>query len=233
MSGVARKLLALGDALLASTFHPLCLHCGKFCGADRLCEGCRGWEFAKAGGCDQCGAETPTPILRCGLCVKHARPWVRARSLLRLNEPMRSVIHQIKYGSWRELLDMFDEPIRDYFALFLPTPFEIVPVPLHRARASERGFNQAEDLARKLGKLTGMPVTTRLIKEKATEPQSTLSERERRKNLKGAFVWLGEGPERVLVVDDVFTTGNTMTEVARTLLRSGVKETYIWTLFRA
>lgn len=226
--------MAVGDSLLASVFHPLCLHCGVFCGEGRLCDDCRAWEFAKGGGCDRCGAETPQPILECGLCLKHGRPWTRARSLLRLNEPMRTVVHQIKYGSWRELLDIFDEPIRDYFHLFLPVPFEIVAVPLHPTRAAARGFNQADDLARKLSSLTGMPVRRRsLYKPVATEPQSTLSERERRENLKGVFEWRGGSPERVLLVDDVYTTGNTMTEVARTLLRSGVKETYIWTLFRA
>jgi len=233
MSGLAGKLLALGDFVLAEIFHPICLHCESYCGAASLCQNCLVWEPTLGNGCAKCGAGVPQPVLECGSCVRRKPPWVAARSLLRLSEPMRSVLHQIKYGKWPELLELFSSPLEEYFLPFFPAPLSLVPVPLHRGRAAERGFNQAEVLARQLSRQLGFPVVRGLRKLEATEPQSVLSERERRKNLRGVFSWAGAAPERALLVDDVFTTGSTMTEAAKVLLRSGVREVYVWTLFRA
>jgi len=233
MPGLARKLLALGDCLLAEIFHPICLHCESYCGAASLCAQCLVWEPTLENGCAKCGAGVPQPVLECGSCVRRKPPWKASRSLLRLSEPMRSVLHQIKYGKWPELLDLFSSPMEQYFVPFSSAPLSLVPIPLHRARAAERGFNQAEVLAEKLSRQLGFPVARGLRKRKATDPQSVLSERERRKNLRGVFSWEGPAPERALLIDDVFTTGSTMTEAAKVLLRSGVKEVYVWTLFRA
>jgi ComF family protein len=112
----------------------------------------------------------------------------------------------------------------------------IVPVPLHRMRAWERTFNQAELLARHVSRLLGVPVWKALRKPKSTASQSSLSGIARRANLKGAFVLKKDGRRRhsVLLIDDVVTTGATLQECARVLRKSaGVKKVYALTVARA
>jgi len=113
----------------------------------------------------------------------------------------------------------------------------IVPVPLHRKREKARGFNQAELLARELGKFCGIPVETRaLLKIKNTPAQVSLEAESRKLNLQEAF--LAKKPERIadriiLLVDDVYTTGSTLKECSAVLLKAGAREVRAVTLARA
>lgn len=228
MSGISHTILALTDSVLAALFQPICLHCGVYCEAEQLCGFCRRFDWLEWG-CEVCGAKGTQKISACGACLKRRPSFTRARSLLALNAPMLSVLHQAKYAQWAELLEIFRPLIHERFEPFFP-PCVAVPVPLHRKRYLERGFNQSEVLA----KMLLLPVnSTSLKKTRATPPQSTLSRVERRKNLRGSFEWQGPVPERILIVDDVYTTGATLNEVAGTLKRAGAREVYVWTLFRA
>ncbi len=106
----------------------------------------------------------------------------------------------------------------------VPQPTDlIVPIPLTAQRLRERGFNQAQELARALGARLGVPVAARLcVKTRDTLPQTRLPWKERRKNIRGAFVVEGDLAGRhVAVVDDVLTTGATLSELARNLKRAG------------
>lgn len=116
--------------------------------------------------------------------------------------------------------------------------FTIIPVPLHARRERERGFNQAEVLAKLFSKKFGLAINKNLRRVIYTAQQVKLSGEERRKNLKNAFVWGGEAcqpglraPEKVLLVDDVFTTGATMRECAKVLKSNGTK--VVWGLVLA
>jgi ComF family protein len=109
--------------------------------------------------------------------------------------------------------------------------FVIIPVPLHARRERERGFNQAEILAELFAKKFGLSINTNLSRAIYTAQQVKLSGEQRRANLKDAFVFNGIAPEKVLLVDDVFTTGTTMQECAKTLKNSGVK--IVWGLVLA
>lgn len=107
----------------------------------------------------------------------------------------------------------------------------IVPVPLHPSRQRSRGFNQAELLAEALGEESGLPVRLLLKKQKKTKDQKSLSREERRKNVKDAFCVdesaMGQQiPKSVLLLDDVITTGSTLTSCARTLKAYGVAEVF-------
>jgi ComF family protein len=110
----------------------------------------------------------------------------------------------------------------------------LMPVPLHPQRECARGFNQSYLLARELSRLTGWEVDRRLVREKNTRSQVGLNALERRENMKDAFVWRGDAvPARVMLVDDVCTTGATLSECTATLLAQGTREVYAVTVGKA
>lgn len=136
------------------------------------------------------------------------------------------LIQMFKYNYLSEIAGIFEKII--YKTNFNNTwqDFVIIPVPLHPRRERERGFNQAEILAKLFAKKLGLPTENNLSRTIYSAPQVKLSGEERRRNLKDAFVFNVEDramPEKVLLVDDVYTTGATMEECAKVLKGSGVK----------
>ncbi len=112
-------------------------------------------------------------------------------------------------------------------------PDVIIPVPLHRARRRKRGYNQAQILAENLGKMLCIPVDSKsLARRKKTSPQKKLGHNERKKNLKNAFaVTSAFRPVRkVLLADDIYTTGNTLDAAAKALKEKGVEKVYFLTI---
>jgi ComF family protein len=119
-----------------------------------------------------------------------------------------------------------------------PLPERLVPVPLHRARLRERGFNQATALARHAGRWLGVPVETALLERpRATRPQTELSAQERHENMIGAFRVaagrVGRVPRHVALVDDVLTTGATAAAAVATLHAAGVERVEVWAVAQA
>jgi ComF family protein len=108
----------------------------------------------------------------------------------------------------------------------------VIPVPLHRNRERRRGFNQATLIAESLTQLNRTIDTSTLRRRKNTPSQTGLSRSQRTLNLAGAFEVRGRVPECVIVVDDVYTTGSTLHEVARTLKRHGAKRVEVLTVAR-
>jgi ComF family protein len=152
-------------------------------------------------------------------------------------EPLRSAIHKLKYES--------DTPLAKPLALLISNalardgrwvaedgePPVIVAVPLHSSRKRARGYNQSDLLARELGRLTGWPIDRHLVRVKSTRAQVGLHGEERHENVRDAFQWLGEeAPLRVLLVDDVCTTGATLSECAFALMSAGTEHIYAATV---
>lgn len=109
----------------------------------------------------------------------------------------------------------------------------IVPVPLHWRRRRKRGYNQAEIVAKYLGELTGIPVETRLvIRKKYTEPQKSLNNKERVRNLKGVFEVRKTTvrQKNILLIDDIYTTGSTIDEISKILLEKGHNKVWFLTI---
>lgn len=109
----------------------------------------------------------------------------------------------------------------------------IVPVPLYKKKQRKRGFNQAAIVAEELGKRLGIPVDSSLvIREKETTPQKELGQRSRRKNLKKAFrvVKQEEKNRKVLIIDDIYTTGSTIDSIAEILEKAGYEKIYFLTI---
>ena len=113
-----------------------------------------------------------------------------------------------------------------------PLPVEVVvPVPLYQGRVRERGYNQAALLARELGQEIGLPVEESLIRVRDTAPQVGLPASQRRENVRNAFLCQGLGKERVLLIDDVCTTGATLEACAVALREGGAQS--VWALVLA
>ena len=231
MDALARPLSRLHAWLLPWR----CLLCGD-AGADGLdlCAACAAELPRNTNCCTRCALPLPNPTPLCGACQRKPPPWQAAWAPFRYGWPLDRLEARYKFG--RELAAG-----RTLGALWkaLPPPVRpalILPVPLHRARLRERGYNQALELARPLGRALGIPVRHDLLQRpRATAAQTELDAAARRRNVRGAFAVRPDAalPAHVVVLDDVMTTGATLAECARVLRRAGVARVDVWALARA
>ena len=175
----------------------------------------------------------------CGACVTHRKYFTMARSWGAYEGSLQEAIHHWKYEGKTNLTPFFSEWMAEGLKRYWkPDSFDfLIPVPLHTQRLRERGFNQALLLVKELSRRSGIPYRkTILQKKKPTVPQVNLSGAEREKGLRGAFHVVGmeelEG-KWVLLVDDVYTTGATVNECSKVLLRGGAKRVDVLTLVHA
>ncbi len=223
---------ALLDWLLPRT----CLLCGaNGCGGLDLCDGCRRELPWLVTACPRCAEPLPAAAL-CGPCQLHPPPFHAAAMPLRYEAEVERLVQGFKFhrqlAAGRTLALLLAEHLE---SAALPLPAALVPVPLNRRRHYRRGYNQAELIARILGRRFGLPVIAdRLYRSRATTPQSELAKSARRQNVKGAFACRpGPWPGRhIALIDDVVTTGATVAECARVLKRTGVKHIQVWALAR-
>jgi ComF family protein len=206
-----------------------------------LCRGCRAEvNLIRRPLCLCCGRQFPGATggdHLCGLCLNDHYHFTRARALVRYHPPLTTIISRFKYHGQTSGLKSFQairRQVRSLDDLFQPEI--IIPVPLHRQRLRKRGFNQALLLARAFypEQLDLIDFKT-LERHRYTEPQTSLSGKARRGNLKNAFrVTAGEKVtgKRVMLVDDVFTTGTTVNECAKVLKKAGAGEVQVLTLAR-
>jgi ComF family protein len=174
--------------------------------------------------CPKCGKPQPSGIL-CSSCVSWKAEIDGIRSPFRFDGVMRQAIHQLKYRNLRTLSVPLTNLIYDYL-VNNPVPGDVlVPVPLHRKRLRERGYNQSQLLARGLGKLINLPVVDNcLIRKRHALPQArTATVEERQRNVAGAFNCRDDRlrEKRVLLIDDVSTSGATLDACAKVLKAAG------------
>jgi len=236
---------------LAAAILDLCL--------PRTCAGCRrtwllaeegywcsdctlGLGWIKSPRCPSCGApflDSPqSDDHLCGDCLRNSFTFDVARSAVLYAGGVRDRIHQLKFGRqlhWSPaLVDLLMETC-DWMKAFGPVDV-ILPVPLHRQRLQQRGFNQAGLLAAEFGRRLSMPVRFGVLgRQRATQPQTRLGRRERLENVQGAFAvakpeWVRD--QSVVLIDDVFTTGTTLNECARVLKRAGARRVAAITVAR-
>jgi ComF family protein len=184
--------------------------------------------------------EASAPL--CGLCRRLEPPYAKATAYGSYESGLRELIHLLKYNQVRPAAStlgrMLAEAIGDLQPL-LGGDVLVVPVPLHSSKLRQRGFNQSELIARAALKLTpiaGLQLNAGLLQRcRDTQSQIGLSRHQRRENIRGAFVVAKPNDlngRDVLVVDDVFTTGTTVSECARVLRRAGAKKVYVATVAR-
>jgi ComF family protein len=191
--------------------------------------------------CQRCGRPFAGDIsapFECANCLGMEWHFQSARSAVVARDPVLEVIHRYKYhrALWfepflAELLICAARPVLDS-----QKPDMIVPVPLHPTKEREREFNQAERLARRLGAATRIPVNKRLVRRVLpTRTQTQLSREERLANVRNAFA-IRKGQQlngqRIVLLDDVFTTGATTSACARVLRAAGATEVWVWTVAR-
>jgi len=176
----------------------------------------------------------------CGGCLRTPPPWQHATAGLEYRFPVDQLVCRFKFGRSLACGQILGAELSVRVRNRLPAmPDLILPVPLHRSRQFFRNFNQADLIARLLGKELGIPVHSRLLRRvRRTRAQSGLDARHRRQNLKGAFSLNRKSlPDlshaHVALVDDVCTTGETLAACTRTLNRAGIRKVSIWVAARA
>jgi ComF family protein len=236
---VRGALALVADLLLP----PVCISCRKRAGAHGLlCGDC--WariDFIAPPLCLKLGVPLPydtgEPSLSAA-AIADPPVYDRARAAARYSSTMRDLIQSFKYGDRHEGVPLFGRWMATAGAELLADADTIVPVPLYRSRLWSRRFNQSAMLAQEVGKLTGVPVDCFLLaRVKRTHSQVGLTAAQRRKNVAGAFrVTAAKGAmraTRVVVVDDVITTGATAEACARVLKGAGAASVDILALARA
>ena len=181
--------------------------------------------------CRRCGAPTAFEVYGCGECRGRDFEFDGARAPLRYEGVGEELVHTLKYGGYTRVVEKVMAPLMA--GLLDRGRFDgVVPVPLHRARLAKRGFNQAQLMARGVAGRINAPVLDKLKVVRRTRDQVELSAEARRTNVAGAYAPRGPVAGRVLLVDDVFTTGATLSECAGALRRAGGKEVQALTLCR-
>ena len=186
---------------------PLCVHCGQSITSGDLCLDCQN-----------------RPLALHGLRSAHF-----------FEGPLCSAIYAFKYNGLRQMAGPLGEMLFAGYTRFAIAADMMVPVPLHAARQSQRGFNQSLLLAQDLAGRVHLPVDgEHLLRMRNTRPQVGLGATARRSNVDGAFAWAGEslGGQRVLLIDDVCTTGATLESCADALYTAGAASVWGLTLVR-
>jgi len=230
---VLPQLTKLKGRVVDFLFPQWCVGCGKE--GTFICDSCRrSLPRVMPPLCPKCGKPQSSGSL-CPTCVSWQAEIDGIRSPFRFDGVMRQAIHQLKYRNLRALAEPLAKLLNDYLATY-PIPGEVlVPVPLHRKRLRERGYNQSSLLAKELGKLADLPVVDGcLIRQRHAPPQTRSSTvEERRSNVAGAFVCRDHRlqDKQVLLIDDVSTSGATLDACAVALKAIGA--TSVWGLVLA
>ena len=238
-SVLARAARAALDVLLP----PQCAVCGAEVESEGvLCPRC--WPEVNLLGppqCAACGAPFPFDMgdaALCGACARERPPFDRARAVMAYGDVSRKMILAFKHGDRTDIAPALGRWLARAGGPLIADADVVAPVPLHWTRLFRRRYNQAALLARVVGRESGLEVIAdALVRRRRTRPQGRMGPAERRRNLKGA---LKANPrrlaklhgKRVLLIDDVYTTGATAAASAKALLKAGATAVDVLTLAR-
>jgi ComF family protein len=225
---------ALKDLVLEFLFPRRCSLCGQEA-RGVLCQGCQGaLKPYEGAACRYCALPLESPwASACGPCLRRPPSFQRALSFGLYEGALKEAVHLMKFASRRQLAAPLAERL---LMLGLPQGLDaVLPVPMTKRGLLKRGFNQSALLAREVARRLGLALLLGALRKRRHTPrQTTLPRQERLRNLRGAFEASGvvKG-KRLLLVDDVMTTGATLEECARALRRAQAKEVYALVLARA
>jgi len=244
IEGTVQSLL---NAIVSLLYPQRCPGCQVFVQAgEQFCQGCILFVRPITSPlCLRCGIPFPThvgPDHECGVCLKTPPPFRRARAWAYYHfgeaplQPVSEAIQQFKYHRNLSVGKLLAQLAAAHFPFVEQRYDVIIPVPLHLDRLRWRGFNQSLLLSRPIGRIHQIQIDPFLLeRSRSTVPQTQLKESERRENVKGAFMVIA--PERiqerqVLLVDDVYTSGATVAECTKALVRAGAQVVDVFTLAR-
>jgi ComF family protein len=240
---IAAQVRLAGGRLLDVLLPPHCPACGAE--TDRhgaLCTDCwRALELIAEPCCATCGlpfGEAVPPGAQCGACLAAPPPYERARALFVYDAASRGLVRQLKYADRTDLAPFLGRWLAQAGRDLLDGADLIAPVPLHRRRLLHRRFNQSALLARHMDRESGVAAVPDLLaRSRATPSQTGLSASQRRRNLQGAIVVRPRHAQRlrgarIVLVDDVLTTGATVSACTRVLQRAGAASVAVLTLAR-
>ena len=227
----------ISNGLLDLIYQPFCIICETVCD-DYLCDECKEKiEIITPPYCYKCGIPCETYL--CTSCKEREFYFDRAVSAGIFDGVLREAIHKFKFKSIETLIEPLGNIlVNNYMSTgFIRRIDLIVPIPIHKSRYTERGFNQAEKLGDCISKNFNIPSCRDcLIKVKTTYDQADLQLDERMINLQDAYHVKNKtlvSGKRILLIDDVFTTGSTVNEASKALKEAGAKEVYVYTLARS
>lgn len=227
---------SITDKITALLYPNTCPFCGKVT-EQPICSACNSrLPYVREPYCMRCGK----PLRRdeeeyCYDCRRQTHLYDRGRAVWLHSAIVRRAIYQFKYHNRRIYGRAFArEMVNAYGTLIQRWQIAvIIPIPLSKVRRRKRGYNQAGILAEEIGRRLQIPVDEKsLIRIRNTAPQKTMDARGRRKNLRHAFSWNGKTRPmgNVLLIDDIYTTGNTIDAAADVLKRAGAEKVYFLTV---
>jgi len=249
--------MELAKKLLSNLFPSRCLLCQKTVislsinGNIEICPECLSGLPYNEVSCRHCAVPLATEGERdmkesvlCGRCIKKLPVFDYVYSPLRYEGGAIRLIHQLKFSGkitfsrtlGEIMLDCWEDKTTQNSSVdMLHKPDYLLPVPLHKSRMRQRGFNQSIELARVMAKKLNIPIECNVVRRiRRTSSQTGLNAKQRRNNIKGAFEVVQKIPaKRVLIVDDVMTTGSTVNELARVLKKKSVEQVGVLCLARA
>ncbi len=219
-------------------YSPYCILCGDRGHASReLCAGCLRDLPWNCYACEHCAAPLPpaTPGIPCGTCLKAPPPWDRALSPLLYTWPLDRLLQRFKFNGDLATGRLLGGLLADFLAAAAIKPDLLIPVPLHAMRLRERGFNQALELAQPVSRRLQLAIAQDLcVRTRDTAVQSRLDAAARQRNLRDAFaIRCPLDGAHVAILDDVVTTGATVTALANTVRQAGALQVQVWSLARA
>ncbi|MGV2979599.1 ComF family protein [Camelimonas sp. ID_303_24] len=233
-------LAGLRRAGLDALYPPICLHCSQAVSAPHaLCPACwRGLGFITRPCCERLGAPfaaDPGAATVSPAAIADPPPWGRARAAVRYEGVARDLVHAMKFGDRSDIAHLLGRMMAAAGGELLAEADLVTPTPLHRTRLWSRRFNQAAALAAAVSRHGGPPAAPDLLRRvRRTAPQVGLTRTARASNLRGAFAAApGAGAvvagRRVLLVDDVMTSGATAAAATRALLKAGAAQVDVLT----
>ena len=225
------------DKILKNIFFPRNLTC-SCCGRESftggiLCERCLDKAERNDGNiCDHCGVKTIAGEAYCPRCKNKLTSFDKARSAFVYGEVTSILVQKIKYGGEKYLAEEFAKELYRLFVASVCHADGIVCVPMSEKRERGRGYNQSRLIAEALAELSSVPFLDVTVKKKETESQVGKNYSERRKNLEGSFGVKNKSEvkgKRLVIVDDVTTTGSTAETLAAALKHAGAEEVFVLT----
>ena len=189
--------------------------------------------FIQQPSCKKCGTELISDRAEyCPDCLRRQRSFEYGIALIRYDAVAQKSMAAVKYKNRREYLDFYAEAAYRKYAARIArlSPDIIIPVPVHKSRMKKRGFNQAEEFGKRLSHYLEIPMNSSLlIRSKKTVPQKDLGPALRLKNLEQAFSCrkLPYRMKKVLLIDDIYTTGSTAEACSRALKKAGAEQVFL------